>query len=267
MTISNYFYNSTTKKYIALFGTLFNKMMIVRVNDDVNMVEQEMIVPISYGPYQKFLARITQDPDLDRKTAITLPRMSFEITSMAYDSARKLNSSKKIRSYTDATNFQYSPAPYNLEFSLSIMTKFSDDGVQILEQIIPFFKPEFTYTVNLMEGIEPFDVPIILNSVQAEDIYDGNFETRRSLLWNLNFTMKCWYFGPHRNKKIIKFVDSRLYKDMPNNINNPSSIVTVQPGLTSDNKPTSNIENTIPYEFINIDDDWGVIELIYDEEL
>lgn len=267
MTIANYFYNSTTKKYIALFGTLFNKMMIVRTDDSdgLNIKTQEMIVPISYGPYQKFLARITQDPDLDRKPAITLPRMAFEITSMDYDSSRKINSAKKIKSVTDASNFQYAPAPYNLSFTLSIMTKYSDDGVQILEQILPFFKPEFTYTVHLMDGLDPFDIPIILNSIQSEDLYEGNFETRRSLLWTLNFTMKAYFFGPVRNKKIIKFVDSRLFSDMPGIAVTPADIITVQPGLTGDNMPTDDIEKTIPYEFINVDDDWGIIALLYDE--
>jgi hypothetical protein len=266
MAITNYFYNETTKKYVAVFGSIFNKISITR-NDQLGDAVQSMIVPISYGPYQKFMARITQDPNLDRKTAITLPRMSFEMVSMAYDGTRKVNSLKKISSITTSSDveknasFQYSPAPYNIDFSLSIMTKYAEDGTQILEQIIPFFKPERTTTVKLIDGIEPLDIPLILNNITLEDVYDGDFETRRSLLWTLDFTMKAWYFGPVREKRLVKFIDVRYAADTDIDTFLEEQ-VTVQPGLTANGQPTTDANSSISYTEIMEDDDWGVIVMV-----
>lgn len=266
MPITNYFYNETTRKYIALFGTLFNKISIARYEPaDRTTPVQSMIVPISYGPYQKFLARITQDPNLDRKPAITLPRMAFEMTSMSYDGTRKVNSLKKIsttgQDLQDSSAYQYAPAPYNIEFSLYVMTKYAEDGTQVLEQVVPFFKPELTTTVKLIEGMEPLDIPLILNSVSVDDIYEGDFETRRSLMWTLNFTMKAWYFGPVREKKIIKFIDLDFYDDTTDDAR-VQETVTIQPGLTANGQPTSDINETVPYEQIDFEDDWGIITII-----
>jgi hypothetical protein len=267
MAFVNYFYNATTKKYIALFGTMFNKLSIVRDDPNTGDSVQRMIVPISYGPYQKFLARIHQDPEINRKTAITLPRMSFEITNMEYDGSRKINSTRRIlgQSNSDARkSFQYVGVPYNLNFTLSIMTKYAEDGTQILEQILPFFKPEWTYTVKLIDNLDPLDIPLILNSVNMEDLYETDFETRRSLLWTLNFTMKAWYFGPQRESSVIKFIDVRNHTRIASDAE-PVSQVTVQPGLTANGQPTTSIDETIDYELINVDDDWGIITILRDE--
>lgn len=267
MAVVNHFYNATTKKYIALFGTMFNKIYVARYDASSGDEVQRMIVPISYGPYQKFLARVIQDPELNRKTAITLPRMAFEITNMQYDGSRKVNSIKRISSQSsidDSTrSYQYVGAPYNIEFSLYIMTKYAEDGTQILEQILPFFKPEWTTTVKLIDNLDPLDIPLVLNSVGTEDLYESDFETRRSLLWTLNFTMKGWFFGPQRENKVIKFMDLRTFTstDMSSL---PADQITIQPGLTEAGTPTTNINETITYEQINVDDDWGVIILYRD---
>jgi hypothetical protein len=264
MAVVNHFYNATTKKYIALFGTMFNKMYVARYDATTGDEVQRMIVPISYGPYQKFLARLNQDPELNRKTAITLPRMAFEITNMQYDGSRKINSIKKIGGQTNdddaAQSFQYVGAPYNLDFSLYIMTKYAEDGTQLLEQILPFFKPEWTNTVKLIDNIDPLDIPLVLNSIVADDLYEADFETRRSLLWTLSFTMKGWYFGPQREKKVIKFIDLRISADTDASIP-PTEQITIQPGLTPNREPTNDINETIPYEEISIDDDWGIITI------
>jgi hypothetical protein len=261
MALVNHFYNGTTKKYVAVFGSIFNKITIERLDQQGAKV-QSMIVPISYGPYQKFLARLTQDPNLDRKTAITLPRMSFEITSMSYDGTRKIGSLKKIRGGPsddpEKSYFQYSPAPYNIDFTLSIMAKNYEDGAEIMEQIIPFFKPEWTTTVKLIDNIDPIDIPLILTSTNIEDLYESDFLTRRSLLWTLNFSMKAWYFGPTRDKKVIKFIDTRYFTST-NTDAIEKSIVTIQPSLTVNGEPTTDITETIPYIEIIEDDDWGVI--------
>lgn len=268
MSIANYFYNATTKKYIALFGSIFNKISIAR--NDVSSDEeiQRMVVPISYGPYQKFLARIHQDPELNRKTAITLPRMSFEMTKFEYDGSRKINSIKKLKSSnmtdSNSANFQYAPAPYDIEFSLYIMTSNAEDGTQILEQIIPFFKPEWTTTVKLIDNIDPIDIPLVLQTVDIQDLYESKFETRRALLWILTFRMKCWYFGPTRQKKVIKFIDENFYTSLDVN-SEPAVTINIQPGLTSEGLPTTSLSETIPYIEIQEDDDWGVITTIIED--
>lgn len=260
MPIVNHFYNGTTRRYIALFGSLFNKMSITRDDLEGNEI-QRMIVPISYGPFQKFLAKIIQDPGLDRPQAVSLPRMSFEITSMSYDGPRKTGS-RNLVTTTEGTAV-YTPAPYNIEFSLYIMTKYAEDGTKILEQILPFFKPEYTYSAYILDNVPAMDIPLVLNSVSTEDLYDGDFDTRRSLMWTLTFTMKAWYFGPVRDKKRIKFVDVRAYPQME--VAGGTGI-TVQPGLTANNEPTDNIDETVPFQQIEIDDDWGVITIIEDLE-
>ncbi len=269
MSIANYFYNATTKKYIALFGSIFNKISIARNNISTDEEIQRMVVPISYGPYQKFLARIHQDAELNRKTAISLPRMSFEMTKFEYDGIRKINSIKKIKSSditdTNSANFHYAPAPYDIEFSLYIMTSNAEDGTQILEQIIPFFKPEWTTTVKLIDNIDPIDIPLVLQTVDIQDLYESKFETRRVLLWILTFKMKCWYFGPTRQKKIIKFIDEDIYRNLNTN-SSPSVNINIRPGLTIEGLPTTSIDNTIPYFEIQEDDDWGVIAIIEDYE-
>jgi len=263
----NHFYNATTRKYVALFGTLFNEISITR--DDENGVEQQkMIVPIAYGPAQKFLSRITEDPNLDRPFAMTLPRMAFEINGMVFDPTRKLPSTQKIRKIdpesNDARGHIWSATPYNIDFSLFVMTKYSEDAVKIVEQIVPFFMPEWTTTVKLIDGLEPLDIPLVLSSVSNEELYEGNYEERRAVLWTLNFTMKCWYFGPERQRKVIKFVESSMHTDTDVNSSREEKI-SVYPGLTTDGEPTSDPTETISYQDIEFDMDWGVITVIEEE--
>jgi hypothetical protein len=222
MAIANYFYNSTIRKYVALFGTYFNQLEVRRASTD-GTLSQRQIVPISYAPYQKILVRLDQDPALQggattdargqpiggQPYAITLPRMSFELTSFQYDAERKVAPTRKIRKkVVDEANggrrFVYSGTPYNMGFSLYIMAKYNEDAVKLLEQILPFFNPDFTSTVNLITGLEPIDVPLILNDVQSEDIYEEAFTQRRSILYTLNFTMKGWFFGPENNWDFIE---------------------------------------------------------------
>lgn len=261
MPITNHFYNGTTRRYIALFGSLFNKMSITR--DDAQGNEtQRMVVPISYGPFQKFLAKIVQDPSLNRPQAVSLPRMAFEITTMSYDGVRKTGS-RNMTATTDGSSSVYSPAPYNIEFNLYIMTKYAEDGTKILEQIIPFFKPEYTYSAFIIDDLPAMDIPLVLNSISTEDLYEADFETRRTIMWTLSFTMKAWYFGPVREKTRIKFVDVRNYPQMQVG---GGSRITIQPGLTANGTPTDDIENTIPYQDIEINDDWGVITIVEDLE-
>lgn len=268
MAFVNHFYNSTTRKYVTLFGTLFNKIRIKRI-DESNGDEQSLIVPIHYGPWQKFLSRITQDPQFTQKSAITLPRMSFEITGMNYDGERKVPSLQKLRKNakqeeSGSRSYMWSASPYSVEFSLYIMTKYSEDAVKIVEQIIPFFKPEWTTTVKLIDDIDPLDIPLVLNNVTNEELYEGSYEERKSVLWTLNFTMKCWYFGPERQKKIIKFVETHMYDNLDSD-STTNEVVNVYPGLTANGQPTTDPGETISYQDIEFDDDWSVITVIEED--
>jgi hypothetical protein len=259
------FYNQTTRRYVAMFGTLFNDIVITRQDNSGNTV-QRMKVPINYGPYQKFLARITQDPNLN-SPAITLPRISFEIVGMSYDGERKLTRTLRNSVPIESDNGVFSstlvPTPYNLEFQLTIMTKYTEDGTKILEQILPYFQPDWTPSVKLVDELDYYlDVPIILNSVSTEDVYEGAFDERRALTWTLNFTMKGWFFGPTSNRKVIKFATTNLYAAFDQA--NSDITITVQPGLTANGEPTTDINETIPYAQINEDDDWGFIVQIED---
>lgn len=259
MGIANYFYNSTLRKYVALFGTYFNQMKIQRADNNGTII-QDMIVPISYAPFQKILARVTQDPAFLKGVAINLPRMSFEMTNMSYDPDRKVAPTRKIRKTGvdeegGGRRFVYAGTPYNLDFSLYIMAKYNEDAVKILEQILPFFNPEFTSTVRLIDGLEPIDIPLILNDTTFEDLYEGDFEERRSVLYTLNFTMKGWFFGPERDKAVIKFVDIRY---APNTLANTTfeEFYSVQPGMTANNEPTTDRALSIDYSLIEFDDNW-----------
>jgi hypothetical protein len=168
-------------------------------------------VPLAYGPTQKFLARLEQSPDLNKSTAITLPRMSFEFTGLTYDPGRKVTTTQTftVKDPNDGseTKKAYMPVPYNMQFELSIMAKLNDDALQIVEQILPYFQPSYNLTVELVESInEKRDIPIVLENVTMQDDYEGNFTTRRVLLYTLRFTAKTYLFGPvaSATKDIVK---------------------------------------------------------------
>ena len=198
---------------------MFNNIQIVR-KDNNGTVTQIMKVPLAYGPKQKFLTRLDQDPALSAATAITLPRLGFEIGSLTYDTARKMNrvqKFKKVKSNNkNKLDTQFMPVPYNLDITLFAMAKNSDDALQIVEQILPFFQPDYTLTINDMAdmGIKR-DVPIVLNSISYEDNYQGDFETRRALIYTLDFTAKFYLYGPVTSQGVIKTVQVDQYADLP----------------------------------------------------
>ena len=212
------FYHETIRKIVVAFGTMFNNIQLVRKDNDGNIV-QSMKVPLAYGPRQKFLVRLREDPDLTKQVAITLPRLGFEIRNLSYDSTRKLNRVQKFRktksSKSNALDVQFMPVPYNLEFELYILSKNSDDALQIVEQILPYFQPDYTLTVNDMAdmGIKR-DVPIVLNSITYEDDYEGDFATRRSIIYSMSFTSKFYLYGPVTSTSIIKTVQVDQYSDV-----------------------------------------------------
>src|SRR6056300_440955 len=234
----NRFYHETTRRYVAMFGTLFNDIVIERKDNQKQLI-QKMKVPIHYAPMQKVLARLEGDPSLNAP-AMTLPRMSFEIVNMNFSPERKLTSLTRNNYQSSDANSkisQFVPAPYDLEFQLNIMVKYQEDGTKILEQILPFFKPDVTVSVQLIDDMElQVDVPIILNNVVMDDQYEGDFLTRRSLTYTLGFTVRGYYFGPMTNRKVIKFIDTPIKDSISET---ELSSITSQPGLTSDGQPTN----------------------------
>ena len=231
------FYHETMRKVVVAFGTIFNNINIVRKNNSGTII-QKMKVPLAYGPAQKFLTRLDNDPSLKNKVAVTLPRIGFEIANLAYDPVRKLNrvqKFKKVKS-TDKNRLdvQYMPVPYNLDFSLYVMAKNSDDALQIVEQILPYFQPDYTITLNDMSdmGIKR-DVPIILSSVNYEDSYQGNFEERRAIMYTMTFTAKFYLYGPVTSDKVIKTVQVDQYTDSKVNAPTREQRYTVTPNPAS----------------------------------
>jgi|TARA_B100000035_G_scaffold200789_1_gene171768 hypothetical protein len=199
-----YFYNEILRRTIIAFGTLFNAITIKQENSVVR-------VPLAYGPTQKFLARIEQSPDLNKPTAITLPRMSFEFTGLTYDPSRKVTTTQQfmVKNPDDGSDIKksYMPVPYNMQFELSIMCKLNDDALQIVEQILPYFQPSYNLTVELVEAIkEKRDIPVVLENITMSDEYEGDFTSRRVLLYTLRFTAKTYMFGPTTaaTKDVIK---------------------------------------------------------------
>jgi len=209
-----YFYHQTSRKMVVAFGSLFNNIE-VRRTDSSDAVTEVVKIPLSYGPKDKMLVRISQDPSLNPKVALTVPRMGFELTSMTYDGVRKLNTmGRNVKKGTTGLKKQYNPVPYNWDFSLYVFVKNAEDGTQILEQILPFFTPDFTVTMTLVSGMTvKMDIPLVLNSVTSEDSYEGDFATRRSIIWTLSFLMKGFlYPSVTDNAKVItsSVVDTHL---------------------------------------------------------
>ena len=204
----NSFYFGTIRKYVIAFGNLFNDIYVQRLDSNGNRI-QTLAVPLAYGPKEKWLVRLVQDPNLDADVAITLPRMGFEITSLTYASQRNLSStlrnSRLKTSDLDRVDTQFVPVPYDINILLSIFVRNADDGAQILEQIVPYFRPEFVTNVRLIPemGIVS-DTPVVLQDVSIEDTYEGDFDTRRALIYNMNFSMKAYFYGPVSNSGVIK---------------------------------------------------------------
>jgi len=233
------FYHETMRKIVVSFGTLFNNIQIVRKNSS-GAVVQSMKVPLAYGPQQKFLARLNADPSLASKVAVTLPRLGFEMNGITYDPSRKLNRVQKFRKVKTSANdadkldTQYMPVPYNINFTLYAMAKNSDDALQIVEQILPFFQPDYTLTINDMAdmGIKR-DVPIILNDVSYEDNYQGDFTERRAIIYTMTFTAKFYLYGPVTSTSVIKTVQVDQYTDLPDQSPKREQRYTVTPSPAS----------------------------------
>jgi hypothetical protein len=262
------FYFGSIRKYVALFGSLFNDIMIERVDGDGNVTEY-LKVPLAYGPKDRFLSRLKENPDLLRQVNQVLPRMSFEIKSIEYDSERKLNTIGQNRTTTSNNSItvsQFNPVPYNFNISLSILSRNADDAMRIVEQILPFFKPEWTTAVKLIPDMNiEMDIPVVLKTINYEDTYEANFNERYAIIWELQFVLKGYIYGPMANTGIIQQAITNFRVPSTNTaaqgVGNTkvSEYETVVPGLTSGGKPTSNHASSIPVSQISPNSNYGYI--------
>lgn len=236
----NFFYNQGLRRLTVAFGTIFNKIQVKKADADGKQV-QSVTVPLAYGPKEKFMVRLDQQKDLqDREFAIVLPRMSFEISGIAYDPTRKLTRIQKFRTPKTSTNtgvnYNYTPVPYNISYTLNVFTATAENGLQIVEQILPYFQPDYTVTLNLIPELDiKRDVPIVLNTVNYEDSYTGDFLTRRAVVYTLNFTAKTYLFGPATTNKVILSSQADVYGTTDTNNAKIEERITVVPDpITAD---------------------------------
>ena len=247
------FYNQGFRKLIIAFGQIFNNVVIQRTNSSGG-VTARIKVPLAYAPKEKFLVRLDQQANLEsREFATTLPRMGFEITGLAYDSSRKLTRVQKyskVKSGEDGKkmNYNYSPVPYNISMNLYVFTATAEDGLQIIEQILPFFQPDYTVTVNVVPdlGIKR-DIPIILGNIGYEDTYDGSFTQRRAVIYTLSFTAKTYLFGPMNNQGVIKQTQADLYSDTDTTSKREERIVVVPDPTSADADDDFGFTTTISF--------------------
>jgi|TARA_B100001094_G_C18113661_1_gene762672 hypothetical protein len=230
----NHYYNQSFRKLTVAFGQIFNNIL-VQTKNKTGGVTGRMRVPLAYAPKEKFIQRLDQQSDLNnREFAVVLPRMGFEITGLAYDGSRKLTRvQKRVKVKNDETmNFNYQPVPYDISFNLYTFTATAENGLQIIEQILPYFQPDYTVTINAVPEMDiKTDVPIILNGVQYEDTYDGSFTNRRAVIYTLGFTAKTYLYGPMNNSKIIRKVTADASADLPNALTQEK--IVIQPNPTS----------------------------------
>ena len=253
-----HFYHKQIRNTVIAFGTIFNNINIKRLDSSGNPL-QNIKVPLSYSPREKFIARLEQQSSLtgsDSSVAITLPRMAFDITGYTYDASRKLNKNQKrgaVTTNADTTklNTQYSPVPYDVNFELNVFTSNADDGLQIIEQILPYFQPDYTVTMIESRTMDTKrDIPFILESVDYSDSYAGDLTTTRRIEYTLNFTAKIYLYGPISTSAIIKKVSVDLYDATSDKGPSRSERVTVTPNPTSADKD-DNYTYTTTLDFFN----------------
>ena len=263
--LGHIFFHDLIRKYVATFGTLFNDIKLRRTNR-LGQVVETIEVPLTYGPRDKFVTRLQEDSDLSRQVGITLPRISFEIVRMGFDPSRQLPATNKI--IHDGTSNKvkrvFTQVPYDIQFALNVYTMTNEDGVRIVEQILPFFVPQFAPTVQLLDEPEiKMDIPIILNGVATQDLYDGAFEQRRVLVHTMDFLMKAYMIGPVVEKPLILFANTNFRIDGFNqtigSANTDVEAFRFRPGQFANGLPTSNGALSVAANTILPNSNYGVI--------
>lgn len=258
-----HYYNEAIRKTVIAFGTLFNNIEIQKVDPQTKDVLEVEKVPLAYGPKNKFLTRLEQNPEVGRKVAIQLPRLYFEMTGINYDNARKTSPVQKYRTIIadngNEVRVQYVPVPYNMDFELGIIAKSQDDGLQIIEQILPYFQPNFNLTLNFIPDMdEKRDVAVILNSVDYEDDWEDDFMQRRSIIWTLNFTAKSYIYGPFSQSGIIR--KAIVYESVGDlNQSRRNAAYSYTPKALEDNNDDGVIDS-LDDALVTPDDDFGFNE-------
>lgn len=256
------FYHGHIRKYVILFGTLFNDLYINREDKDGDHISS-IKIPITYAPKDRLITRNVQDPDLRKPFSLVLPRVSFEMTSINYSPTRKLSTVKKGFVVQDPLDnnrlkYTYNPVPYDFNFSLYIAVKNTEDGTRILEQILPFFTPEWTATINLIPELDiKLDIPTTLLNVTSEDIYEGSYSERRALVWTLDFTMKGYVFGPVKKSEVVTLANVNFFTS--NTADEYTERVTITPGQTANGLPTTSANDSINRSLITANSNYGYI--------
>ncbi len=254
------FYHATIRKMTALVGTLFNDITIDRLNED-GSIAQEIAVPLYYGPREKYLARVEGSPDLNQKTAVTLPAISFELRGVRYDSNRTLHTMGTIRfGLPDGKPTKtYNPVPYDLDYEVTIYANNEDDALKIVEQIFPYFRPQWNVTVKMLDGAPELktDVYVNIGPIDYQDLYEDGFERRRAVTWRIPLTVKTYFYGPVPEAKVIKIAITNMYASLT--ANTPSVTTYIRPGMTANNEPTTDINETVTIDQIEKYDPWDYI--------
>ena len=255
------FYNQAVRKTVVSFGTLFNNIELKKTVDG-QVIETEK-VPLAYGPKQKFLYRLQGNPTDGRKVAITLPRIYFEITGIDYDAARKTPATQKYKTVINdngnEVRTQYVPVPYNISFEVGILCKSQDDGLQILEQILPFFQPSFSMSLKFIPDMDEVrDVAVVLNSVDFDDDWEDDFSTRRSITYTMQFTAKSYIYGPYTKADVIR--KSRIIETIGDtNVNKRHVELSYTPKAKTDINQDGQV-TAADDALVTADDDFGFNE-------
>ena len=255
------FYNQAVRKTVVAFGTLFNNIELKKTVDG-QVIETEK-VPLAYGPKQKFLYRLQGNPTDGRKVAITLPRIYFEMTGIDYDAARKTPATQKYKTVINdngnEVRTQYVPVPYNISFEVGILCKSQDDGLQILEQILPFFQPSFSMSLKFIPDMnEVRDVAVVLNSVDFDDDWEDDFSTRRSITYTMQFTAKSYIYGPYTKADVIR--KSRIIETIGDtNVNKRHVELSYTPKAKTDINQDGQV-TAADDALVTADDDFGFNE-------
>lgn len=261
--LGTHFYNEAIRKTVVGFGTLFNNIEVQRKDPQTKEVIEVQKVPLAYGPKDKFIARVEQNPDPTPGAPyeyMRVPRMYFEMTGINYDGARKVSPIQKYKTIIsdngNEVRVQYVPIPYNIDFELGILVKSQDDGLQIVEQILPYFQPNFNITINFIPDMnEKKDVAVVMNSVNLEDTWDGEYNNRRSIIWTFQFTAKSYIYGPFNQSDIIrKAIIYETVGDLQESKRNAR--VTYTPKALQDYN-NDGVVDTLDTPFITADDDFG----------
>lgn len=228
-----HFKNNQFRRYLLAFASIFSNVVVTR-EDNTGLEVQRIVVPVEYGPKERWFTRLTQDPTLTLSVSSVLPRMTFEVNGISWDSSRKLNSMNSLNFPSPDLRQQhrmYVGVPYNLSFQLDILTKLQQDGLQIVEQIMPFFTPDLTMAISVIPELGIVDeVPLSLLSVSHSDNYEGDFEHRRVVLWTMNFSMKVNFYGPRRRASRIEQVMVNIHNERLADILDPPELLRTEDG-------------------------------------